>query len=186
MADFAPNYTARLRVKYSQGGKSHSQTWRVASSVTDPAGLVSKVELYYADIEGILYDDFTITGADWALADSDVFLPVTPPASPSGAIGIAGFKPTDAAAYIGFVGRSTLGGKARIFQYGTNYGSNIRTGAFDDWRVTSAEAAVISDAVVRLNETAPALVANDDAVVVWYEYANVKYNDRWVRRMRRG
>lgn len=186
MADFAPNYTARLRVKYTQGGKSHSQTWRAPSTEDDPAGLVAKVGDYYGDIDGILFDDFEITGADWALADSDVFLPVTPPTSPTGAVAFSGFKPTDAACYVGFVGRTLLGGKARLFQYGTNYGANIRTGAFDDWRVTSAEAAAISAAVVRLNETSPSLVGNDDAVAVWYEYANIKYNDRWVRRQRRG
>jgi len=186
MADFAPNYTARYKVRYSSLGKSHSMTWRVSSSVTDPTGIAAKVGLFLADMEGVLFDDWTVIGADFALADSDIFLPATPPDQPTGAVGVTGAHATDATFQIGFVGRSALGGKARMFLYGTNYAQNVASGETDDWRYTSAESPAVSDAIVRLNETSPALVANDDSIAVWYEYVNLKYNDRWLRRLRRG
>jgi hypothetical protein len=73
-----------------------------------------------------------------------------------------------------------------MFLYGTTIPSGVRTATIWDFKVLSSEIAAISDAIVRLNETGPAIVANDDSIVSWYEYVNFKYNDRWVRRLRRG
>jgi len=186
MPDFAPNYTARYRIRYTSLGKSHSMTWRVASSVTDPAGIAAKVGLFLADLEPILWNDWTLTGADFALADSDVFLPAVLPDAPTGAVSTSGSVSNDAAISLSFVGRSTAGLKARMFIYGTDGAAFLRVADGQDFRLTSAEEPAISDAIVRLNETSPAIVANDDAVATFYEYVNIKYNDRWLRRFRRG
>lgn len=186
MADFAPNFTARLRVKYATLGKTHSQLWRVASSTTSPTGIVGKVQAYYAAIQGFLFTDFVITGADWALADTDIFLPVTPPASPSGANDPATAKPTDTAVSLSFVARSTAGGKGKFFQYGSSAGLLIHDNKAADFRFFGTEEAPIAAAVTALNELSPALVCNDDHTAVWYDYANIKYNDFVVRKLRRG
>lgn len=186
MADFAPNFTARARLKYSSLGKNHSMMWRVSSAETDPTGISAKIGLFLDDLAPILFNDFTVIGLDFALADSDVFLPAPTPAFGGGDVSAGGGVPTDAAVSLSFVGRSTLGGKARMFLYGTNTGAIVRTADVNDWKLLSSEDASISAAIVRLNETSPSIVANDDSVVAWYEYVNVKYNDRWVRRMRRG
>jgi hypothetical protein len=186
MADFAPNFTARLRVNYSSLGKSHSQIWRVASSVTDPTDIAAKAVLFYSDLAPVRFNDWTIVSASFAPADSDVFLPASIGTPTAGSVSTSGAVLTDPAVSISFVGRSTLGNKARMFLYGTTFRDVVTTSVGADWRVTSAENAAISAAIVRLNETSPSLVANDDAIASWYEYVNVKYNDRWVRRMRRG
>jgi len=55
-----------------------------------------------------------------------------------------------------------------------------------DFRIHSAEDTIIGNAVGILNDTSPSLVANDNEDVIWYEYANVKYNDYWTRRLRQG
>jgi len=186
MADFAPNFTARYRFRYSSLGKTHACTWRVSSSVTDPTGVAAKVGLFLADMEGSLWSDFTIIGADFAEADTDIFLPAPPPDSPTGAVDVSAAKVSDAAFALSFVGRSTGGGKARFFLYGTNDVTLVRDTKGNDLKLLSTESVQIDDSIVRLNETSPALVANDDNVVTWYEYVNMKYNDRWVRRLRRG
>jgi len=186
MADFAPNYTARYRVRYSSLGKTHSCTWRVASSVTDPAGVADKFGLFLADMQGSLWEDFTVIGADFAEADSDVFLPAVAPDNPTGAVAVAGSFVSDAAFQLSFVARTALGGKARFFLYGTNDVELMRDAKGNDLKLLSSESTQISNAVVRLNETSPALVGNDDSIASWYEYVNMKYNDRWVRRLRRG
>jgi hypothetical protein len=186
MADFAPNFTARFRVKYTSLGKTHTQIWRLSSAVDDPTGIADKVGLYYEDLSPVLFADLTIVSADFAPADSDIFLPAPTPVFGGGDVAVIGSVATDAALSLSFVGRSTLGGKARMFQYGTTFRNAVITAVGVDWKVTSAENASISAAIVRLNETSPAIVANDDSVATWYEYANIKYNDRWVRRMRRG
>jgi hypothetical protein len=186
MADFAPNFTARFRIKYTSLGKSHSMIWRVASSVTDPTGIAAKITLFLTDLAPVRFNDWTLVGGEFALADTDVFLPSPITAPATGSVSTSGAVLTDPAVSISFVGRTTLGNKARMFLYGTTFRDVVTTSVGADWRVTSAENAAISDAIVRLNETSPAIVGNDDAVATWYEYVNVKYNDRWVRRMRRG
>lgn len=187
MADFAPNFTARYRVRYTTLGKAHSMTWRVASSVTDPTGVASKMGLFLDDLAESMWDDWTIVGADFAAADTDIFLPATPPSFSGGAQAVSGSHPTDGAIAISFVGRTTGGNKARFFLYGFAFVANVRVTELNDWKVLSSEnSAGVGDAIVRLNETSPALVGNDDNTAIWYEYVNVKYNDRWVRKMRRG
>jgi len=186
MADFAPNFTARYRVHYSQGGKSHSMLWRLVNTETDPTSLAAKVSLFLADLQDYLYTDWTVVSADFAPADSDVFLPAVAPDQPTAGFSLSSFHPTDVAVSVGFVGRSDAGGKARMFLYGTFLAQTVRADVGDDFRITSAEDATISAAITRLNETSPALVANDNHVAVWYSYVNLKYNDRWLRRLRRG
>lgn len=187
MPDFAPNYTARYRLHYNVLGLAHTMTWRVASSVTDPSGVADKMGLFLSDLAENLWSNFTIIGADFAPADSDIFLPAVMPDPVTGGASVASFHQTDKSFAISFVGRSDHGQKARFFLYGTSFAVNVRDAQIDDWKITSAESPTsISDAIVRLNETSPALVGNDDHTVVWYEYVNCKYNDRWVRRQRRG
>lgn len=186
MPDYAPNYTARYRVRYTTQAKSHSMTWRIAAAATDDTAIAAKVGLFLDDLADSLWDDFTIIGADFALADSDVFLPGTLPTFGGGNVASSGQQQSDAAFAVSFVGRTIAGGKARMFLYGTNFDVSVRATLGNDWKVLSAEASTISDAIVRLNETSPAIVGNDNATAVWYEYVNMKYNDRWVRRLRRG
>lgn len=186
MPDFAPNYTARYRIRYTTMSKTHSMTWRVAASVTDDTGIAAKVGLTLDDMAPILWDDFTIIGADFALADSDVFLPGTLPTFGGGDVGSGAQSPSDAAFAVSFVGRTIAGGKARMFLYGINPGELGRTAVGGDFRALSSEEPSVSDAIVRLNETSPPLVGNDNQTAIWYEYVNIKYNDRWVRRLRRG
>lgn len=186
MPDYAPNYTARYRLRYQTVGKSHSMTWRQPASETEDTDIAAKVGLFLNDLADSLWDDFTIIGADWALADSDVFLPGSLPSFDGGNVASSGQSPSDAAFAISFVGRTISGNKARMFLYGLNFPTMVRTSSGNDFKIVSAEASTVSDAIVRLNETSPPIVGNDNTTAIWYEYVNIKYNDRWVRRLRRG
>lgn len=186
MADFAPNYTSRFRIKYSTQGRNHSLTWRVSSDEVSPAAVTTKMGAFLAAIQGFLYTDWTIISADWALADSDIFLPTALPANPVGASNVAVEPQSSDAMAVSWVGRSTLGGRARFFIYGMDTAGLLATATGDDWRITSVESPDIASGVTVLDNETPSLVANDDAVVNWYPYVNLKYNDRWVRKMRQG
>jgi hypothetical protein len=161
-------------------------TWRVADSVTDPTGVAAKFSLFLEDVAESLWTDWTVVGADFAPADSDIFLPAPPPDQPTGIVATNPAFLGLAAWAMSFVGRSTLGGKSRFFLYGTNCGQLADNTEGVDYKLLSTEFSFIGDAVTRLNETSPILVANDDSPVVWYDYVNIKPNDRWVRRLRRG
>jgi len=186
MADYAPNYTARYKVTYSTLGKTHTTQWRVLASVTDPAPVATKMGLFLGDLHDQLFEDWRVLHAEFALADSDVFLPAPSPAQPAAAQIIPAGAGSDAAVAISFISRSIAAGKGRFFLYGVALEGAIRTAPGQDYRFLSSENTHISDAIVRLNETSPALVCNDNVNAVWYEYVNYKPNDRWVRKLRRG
>jgi hypothetical protein len=54
----------------------------------------------------------------------------------------------------------------------------------DDWRLTSAESAGVAAAVALLNSSA--IPANNNMPASWALYANLKVNDYWLKRARRG
>lgn len=186
MSDYAPNYTARYRVRYSVHSKTHTMLWRVLAGVTSPAAIAAKVGLFLDDLADNLWNDWTVISADFALADSDVFLPAAAPSFGGGAVSTGSRVPSDMPYTLSFVGRSIAGQKARMFLFGSNIGAALRSPLGDDYRINSSELSTVSDAIVRLNETSPPIVANDNQNVVWYEYVNVKANDAWVRKLRRG
>lgn len=187
MPDFAPNYTARFRMAYTVAGASHHLTWRLPST-TLFAGLVAVANKLHAFLDALdakIYSDFTTTGYSYALADSDVFLPYTFAVWANGGVSPAGIPPSQKALALSFPGRSVAGHRAVFFLYGvaTNPTGDPDSG---DFRIHNVEDAAISLATGVLNETPPNLVANDDEEVVWYPYANVKFNDYWTRRVRQG
>jgi len=186
VADFAPNFTTRYLLRYSVVGRVHSQLWRAPSSVTDLtglAGLISKVGAYYAEMAPKIWSDFSFLSASWAPADSDIFLPASTPGAITGEVSVATAALSANALAISFVGRSDHGEKARMFQYGVAVNPADSPNA-NDFRIHSSEDTHISSAIGVLNESAPALVANDDHDATFYDYVNVKYNDYWTRKSR--
>lgn len=186
MPDFAPNYTFRYRVKYVGNGHTHHLLWRYAPSTTVAA--LPAIRLQVQDFLNAVgpanfYADFTILGADYALADSDIFLPAVPVPVFSGTFVLTGRPESAEAAALSFPGKSSLGQRAIFFLFGTIFQPATAAGVLD-FRILASENANISDAVDVLDATDPVLVANDGVEVNWYPYANFKYNDYWVRQVR--
>lgn len=186
MPNYAPNYTPRLRVRYSSRTKTHAVTWRAARGETDPSSLVEKMELYLNALTSLRWTDFTVLGADWAETDADIFLPVTPPAPDAGTLSTAGSTVATAAGAISHPGRSANGLRAIFYLYGTGIVQDATSGNESDFRVLGSEVAAVSTAIGVLNETGYPLRGNDGATVTFYPYVNTKYNDHWVRKLRRG
>lgn len=190
MPDFAPNYTARYRWRYSSGGFTHSQTVRLVSGtdMSDVTGVATKITAFLNTLTGALFTDFTVLGAEAVGSDDDAFLPCAAPEPDAGTDSTASTIPEDYITSLCFPGRSENGGRARLFLYGTGYRKSMRAGGsiYDDFRITASEESFISDAISALSELSPSFVANDDGVIHWYPYVDVKTNDRWLRRLRRG
>ena len=186
MADHAPNYTPRLKLVYSSKGKTHSMMWRAPRGEDDPSSLVEKMELFLNALTANRFTDFTILSCQWAETDSDVFLPVTPPAPDAGTASLSGITNAVAAASISFVGRSALGKRAVFYLYGTNIVQDAVSANEADFRILASEVATISAAIGVLNETGYPVRGNDGATVSFYPYVNTKYNDHWVGKLRRG
>lgn len=76
-----------------------------------------------------------------------------------------------------FVGRDQQGHRARISVFGFR-------NAFSNFRLTVAESAGVGTAVAALNNPTGVFLAISDTEAVWYQFADIKPNDYWVRRAR--
>ena len=186
MADYAPNFTARYRVRYTVLGLTHTMQWRIArgAGVTGLNNMTLKVAAFLAALETGLVSTWTVLSATYAAEDSDIFLPAAAPANPTGTQSDSGSLKSQSILSTGFVGRSNLGQKARVFVYGFRKGPEDQEVGADDFRLLASENSEVDDAVTVLNNGSPNVVGSDDAIVSWYSYANVKFNDYWLRQIR--
>lgn len=187
MSDHSPDFTARYRVKYFDGQATHVQTWRYPGVGDGPelVAVATAVNNYYAAIGTQLWDDFQVLAASYALKDSPIFLPTSTPGI-GGAVDPSTLrKPRHKANAINFVGRTSLGTRVIVYQYGFSIAVGDDT-LVDDFRLTSTENAVILTTLTALTSAGADLVGNDGAAVTWYPYANVKYNDYWKRKVQNG
>lgn len=186
MADYAPNFTPRYRVRYSVLGQNHKMMFRIARGTLDYTPIALKVAAFYSALSPTLFTNFTVLGAEAAPEDSDIFLPVAPPAgfTPPG-LAIPANPISESSLHWTFVGRSSGGSQCRVFLFGASQGpETTTTTVFDDWRLSSAQSGIVNNAVVVLNSNSPALVGIDNVKANFYPYANFKYNNHWVRKTR--
>lgn len=188
MPDFAPNFTARLRVRYNVSGANHSATWRYPGNGDGPelgAILVAAANFYNA-MGNALYDDFQFLGNSYATRGSNIFIPtdpiaftVTPPGDSTTR------RPKEKATVASFVGRTDAGLRAILYLYGTVYGSNVDSTS-DDFRIFIGEDGAVNSAVNSLIASGADIVGNDGNPINWYGYANWKFDDYWLRKVRNG
>lgn len=186
MADHAPTYTPRFRIKYSTCGATHHMTWRLPRSESDPSSYAGKAKTFLDALASLRYVDWTFLGAEFAEVDSGVFLPTAMTAPVAGTQSVPGVVGQARPNAVSFVGRTTLGKRAVFYLYGLIVKPREDSAVYNDWRVTTLELAALSTAIGVLTETPPQLCGNDGATVNWYPYVNVKANDYWVRRARQG
>jgi len=146
--------------------------------------MVLKVAAFLNSFTAARFTDWTVISATYTPEDSDVSVPAATPTVSAGTAVIAANPKSQGILSTGFVGRSNLGQKARLFVYGAQFGPEEANATYDDFRVTGAENSAINAAIVVLNNGSPNIVASDNAIVGWYSYANTKYNDFWLRTTR--
>lgn len=192
MPDFAPNFTARIRVRYSALGRSHSQTWRTPAAGALDAGIgaaIVDIGNYYADIQAGLSSDFAILSTSFARENEDIFLPsvlgvTVTPGGPTVSAPQARRMSTQS---LSFVGRTSAGLRAVIYQYGWLQDQLVdAVDAPDNFRLDPGEDATIDTAIADLNGVLVTLCGNDGNGITWYPYANLKFNDYWLRKARQG
>ena len=186
MADFAPNFTPRLKLQYRVESTNHAFTWRLprGTLIAGVTPYVDKVTAFLAAVQGILYSDWVISSASFANEDSDIFLPVAAPTSPTGAGDPPGRLQSQRAIFMQYVGRGAAGSKGSFYLYGSVVNTDSTVG--QDFRITNAENASVSASVGILTETGDPLVAIDNSQMHWYPYVNVKDNDHYVHKIRNG
>ena len=185
--DYAPNYTPRVRVKYKSHEKTHTLTVRPASN--DTGGFttaVSLVDNILTLMKPLMDKRAVILGADYAIEDSDVFLPLDYGFPQFAARAASPAEPDrfNAAVYVSFQGISALGTRTQFFVYGIN---NVHSGhTMDNFRIEYGELNEISDVIDLLLSSSAALRAIDKQGIIWRKYANYGVNAYYQRMARRG
>lgn len=175
MAPLSPSNTPRYNLFYSvSGGLQHSMQIRAPATVS-PAAIGSFYSGLFTALSANLYA-VTVDFVHWAPAGSDIFNPVTTGIEGTGFGG--GVQPAvNGPLQISFVGRSPAGRRGRVFAFGWK--------AIDpSWRFTAGENIEVDAAVAVLVGAAGYPVGIDGSELVWKSYANVGYNDHYVKELR--
>lgn len=183
MTDYADNFTNRLKLDYTTMGRPHSMVFRASTTpgALLPA-LIDDVEAFLNSFASFRFTDWTVTGASYAQAGVDFFLPVVPPVINAGLATVGGSG--RGVVNINFQGLSTLGNRASIYVYGVNVDPIINAEVDEsDYRILRSEDAVMANALDAL-AAATAITAIDGASIFWHQYANVNVNSYWQRKSR--
>jgi hypothetical protein len=186
MPDFAPNFTARLRVRYRAALAVHTQTWRYPGVGDGPElnSALTAVGNFYTALGSNMFDDWVVLGCTFATRGSDVFLP-TFGIVVAGGVSIPAGNPGIKACAMSAVGRTNAGLRAVVYQYG--WGSSISMSSEgNDFRILPGEDTNWDNAYAALVSAGSILCGNDGNAINWYPYANLKANDYWVRKVRQG
>lgn len=175
MAPLPENGTARWKYTYQNGLHQHSITFRAVQTST-----TAEIDAIFQGIITSLGPAFVstqVTSLEKALLGSDVFLPVAGSTVVGTSFGSGATIGQQDALSIGFVGRGDDGRRARLFLFGWN-------GAVSNFRLTPAENSSVGDVVAQLNTVAIPLLTISGSAPVWNAYANIQYNDHWVKKSR--
>lgn len=184
MTTYAPNFTPRYRAKYVAAGVEHTIQIRGPRGETGPAiqARGSSLGTCYSTAATVLASDFAWISAEYALTDSEIWIPCDLPPGATGTISPTSFTPRDKITPTIFSGRAP-GSRARFGMYGLFWNEDSHGGEANNFIITPGENAIISAIAT---EATGHFRANSGAVAVFYNRATIKPNDHWVKRVRQG
>lgn len=176
MAPLSPDNTQRWYYTYQQGEVSHELVLRGNS-----AGTLIAADAVVAGIltgVGAHFIASTITGVEHSAAGSNLRFPVD-----SDRVGdvFGSGTPTayHKATYMGWVGRSEGGRRARLFLFGYK-------DALLNYRILASADSGVDDSIGVLNTADTVGVGIDAQNVIWHNYVNLGVNDHWEGKARTG
>lgn len=174
-----PTNTERWFYDYTVLGNQHSLMMRTADAL-DFSQAAEAIDAFLTGIEGSLIE-ITTVGLRVALAGSNITNDVGT-AGLSATYGTGAGSAINAPLQVTFTGRSADGHKARVGIFGWDGQTDA------SWRITAVESADVASGVSVLQgiTTGGRFVSISGEPVVWHGYANIGYNDHWVKQARTG
>jgi hypothetical protein len=177
VAPLPQSNTERWWAVYVNNGTTHRLGIRTADGVINTQASTVFSTLF-ANLAPIMTATL-ITGLERALKGSNVRLPfVYTGAQPAGTG--TNIDNDQRARAISFTGRSNDGRKSKLFVFGMDAFSE------GDYRVDISESAEIDAQVDHLNGANGVFLSISGLQPVWHAYANVGYNDHWIKEYRKG
>ena len=185
MADYAPNFTARVVYKYVSSGSNHSLMLRPRIS-TETAIDAQQLTLYLVldALKSLLPNDFKLTEAVLYEAGETVSHPQPISSDLATFTGTSDTDDVYGANFISFQGRSFAGSRVSLNIYGIVAAPATVIGR--DFRWQQGESAAVDAAIAMLaNDSGnDGIVAIDGTAPLWKQYANYGVSAYWQRRLR--
>lgn len=188
MTDYAPDFTFRYKVHYLAAGFTHDFTVRGPVDTPDIPTLSETLRVavgnFFADIESKLFTDFAFIAASYAVANSNVFIPLVAvptavtPAGPAVADRSARVRATGST----MAGRGIDGGASRLYFFGYMVNDTAAGDAGGDGVISLANDANLGDASAHASD---AFRSSSGSEMVYYPRLTMKVNDRLLRTIRR-
>jgi|SRR6185295_791015 len=189
MADYAPNATCRYKAHYKAAGIFHSMQVRYARGTTGAVILTNgrlactSIALPFA---ALLPADFEFISEEYALEDSDVFIPgPLKPTFTAGSVALADLSAVERITSTGFSGKGGSS-KCSVYLYCPDFPEDTLAAVGSRGVITGGESAEVQDVADFLNTLAVPLVAINNVPAVWRARATIKRNDFLLARVRRG
>lgn len=180
MADYAPEWTGRLRFKYKVNTKIHTAGFRYAGDTSPSSDFFTGVQAFLSTLTSVLASDAIPVATEYAVAGSNIFLPYSP-LTISGTVGSTTIA--DTPRFVSFSGKSITGKKVRVVIYGYMTGY-VGRDAISDYRVYDSESVPINNALTALANIADMVAPDGSGYVFWHQYCNFGVNAYWQRRLR--
>lgn len=177
LSPLPPTNTERWFYDYSAYGKEHSLMMRTPNELTaGEAG--EQIDGFLTAIEGGL-SEITTIGLRVARAGSNITNTEGTPGLQA-TYGAGAGNSIDTPLQVTFTGRSTDGRKARVGIFGWLGQSD------NSWRMSVLEDSDVSAGVTFLQAITSSgfFTSISGEPVVWHAYANIGYNDHWVKEAR--
>ena len=185
MADYAQNWTYRVKMRYSVQSRVHNMVVRgdLTPPPGGPTGISTKVLAFLNAISARLYEDFTVLGWSFCNPGGLFFVPFSEMTPTIGGVAIAGRPATQQAVMTRYESRGADGSRTALVLYGWNW--SLQTGASEnDFRVSVAEDATVSDGHTALTELAPTFHNGSGSIANWYPYVNIRFSDDGIQHLR--
>lgn len=187
MADYAPNFTARYKLIYSFEGDQHECNTRWPSANTQAVNVAAAIDFwtqFFSATDPLRHTSFAVVGAEYAPADSNVFLPATAPTEVAPGLVASASGPSTKIFHSIWSGRSALGSKSRFMMFGLRWNTADSTD-YLDFYVTETEnenVGFVADFILGSSMVGP----DDEPIAQVRRRVSVKLNDAWVGIRRSG
>jgi hypothetical protein len=175
MPPISPDNTQRFFVDYTVAGFQHTLLCRAGSTVT-AADAGATIAALFAAFDSAIYVA-TIDGFRSAAPGTNVTVPEVWPGDPS--YGVGAGVPANSAQYYDMIGRGAAGHRVRVALFGA-----ILVTDGGDYRMSSAEDALVANAIAVLTSDGDIFLDINYDVPVWKPYINLGVNAYWRNKIR--
>jgi len=187
VADYAPSFTARYKLRYSFEGDTHVCVTRWNSGGTKAANEDLAIGFWTAFLNASAakrHTSFAVIDAEYAAADSNVFLPATAPTEVDPGTRVAATGASSRIMHSIWQGRSILGARVRFQMFGIFWFS-AEDVATNNFYISPAEDVLVG-ALAGLIQVAGMVGPDDESISLIRNRVAYKQNDAWVKNRRQG